>query len=168
MLWGENRGKWKGRQPLAWAASALPLSHNNRTITSPHNLPYVLHRWYWIPQSHTWQPFKMCSQNSVRVNRKILSDLFPASVKQDALSRHHIIPKTKFNFETYYFNYFTMISLLLEWPSDFQGVIFNSNFRDNVTSKDPDVEYRRKEFEDIFTKLETVGKQYSGTEMTPC
>lgn len=61
-----------------------------------------------------------------------------------------------------------MISLLLEWPSDFQGVIFISNFRDNVTSKDPDVEYRRKEFEDIFTKLETVGKQYSGTEMTPC
>ena len=61
-----------------------------------------------------------------------------------------------------------MISLLLEWPSDFQGVIFISNFRDNVTSKDPDVEYRRKEFEDIFTKLETVGEQYSGTEMTPC
>ena len=46
MLWGENRGKWKSRQPpgveprtpLAWAASALPLSHDSRTTTNPHNL----------------------------------------------------------------------------------------------------------------------------------
>ena len=45
MLWGENRGKWKSQQspgveprtPLAWAASALPLSHNSRTTTNPHN-----------------------------------------------------------------------------------------------------------------------------------
>ena len=41
MLWGENRG-WKCRQlpgvkprtPLAWAASALPLSHNSLTVVS--------------------------------------------------------------------------------------------------------------------------------------
>ena len=74
MLWGENRGKWKNRQspgveprtPLAWAASALPLSHNSWTTTSPHNPLYVLHKWYWMPQSHTWQPLSMCRQNSIR------------------------------------------------------------------------------------------------------
>ena len=68
MLWGENRGKWKGQQspgvksrtPLVWAASALPLSHNSRTTTNPHNPLYVLHRWYWMPQSYTWQPLSMC------------------------------------------------------------------------------------------------------------
>ena len=57
MLWGESRGKWKGRQllgveprtPLAWAASALPLSHDSWTINNPHNTLYVLHRWYWMP-----------------------------------------------------------------------------------------------------------------------
>ena len=45
MLWGKNRRKWKRRQlpgveprtPLAWAASALPLSHDSRTTTNPHN-----------------------------------------------------------------------------------------------------------------------------------
>ena len=50
MLWGENRGKWKrpaaarSRTPLAWAASALPLSHNSwmYVTTSPHNLLYIL------------------------------------------------------------------------------------------------------------------------------
>ena len=31
---------------LACAASALPLSYNNRTTTNPHNPLYVLHRWY--------------------------------------------------------------------------------------------------------------------------
>ena len=31
-----------------WAMSTLP--------TSPHNPLYVLLRWYWMPQSHTWQP----------------------------------------------------------------------------------------------------------------
>ena len=45
MLWGENRGKWKGRQLpgveprttlAAWAASALPLSHF--PLFSPHNI----------------------------------------------------------------------------------------------------------------------------------
>ena len=74
MLWGENRGKWKGRQPpsfepttpLAWAASALPLSYGNWTTTNPHNPLYVLHRWHRMPQSHTWQPLSMCRQNSVR------------------------------------------------------------------------------------------------------
>ena len=66
--------KVKGRQlsgieprtPLAWAANALPLSYGNRTITDPHNPLYVLHRWYWIPHSHTWQPLSMCRQKSVR------------------------------------------------------------------------------------------------------
>ena len=41
----------KGRQPpgvepripLAWAASALPLSHDSQTTTNPHNPLYVLH-----------------------------------------------------------------------------------------------------------------------------
>ena len=40
--------------------------HNSRTTTSPHNPLYVLHRWYWMPQSHTWQPLSMCCQNSIR------------------------------------------------------------------------------------------------------
>ena len=31
---------------LVCAASTLPLSYDNRTITSPHNPLYVLHRWY--------------------------------------------------------------------------------------------------------------------------
>ena len=46
MLWGENRGKWKSRELnpghlLAWAASALPLSHDSRTTTNPHNPLWV-------------------------------------------------------------------------------------------------------------------------------
>ena len=73
-IWGKNRGKWKSQQasgvkprtPLAWAATALPLSYNNWTTTNPHNLLYVLHRWDWMPQSHTWQPLSMYRQNSVR------------------------------------------------------------------------------------------------------
>ena len=36
------------------------LSHNSRTTTSPHNPLYVLYKWYWMPQSHTWQPLCMC------------------------------------------------------------------------------------------------------------
>ena len=74
MLWGKIEESEKGQQPpgveprtlLAWAASALPLSYGNRTTTSPHNPLYILHRWYWMPQSHTWQPLSMCRQNSVR------------------------------------------------------------------------------------------------------
>ena len=31
-----------------------------------HACTYVLHKWYSMPQSHTWQPFSMCRQNSVR------------------------------------------------------------------------------------------------------
>ena len=79
-----NRGKWKSRQspgveprtPLAWTASALPLSHNSRTTTNPHdplcildrwyNPLCILGRWYWMPQLHIWQPPSMCRQNSVR------------------------------------------------------------------------------------------------------
>ena len=42
MLWGKNREKWKGRQllgvkprtPLAWATSALPLTHNSQIATN--------------------------------------------------------------------------------------------------------------------------------------
>ena len=68
---GKNRGKWNCQQLpevelrtlLAWAASALPLSHDNRTTTNPHNPLYVLHRWYWMPQLHTWQPLRMCHWN---------------------------------------------------------------------------------------------------------
>ena len=51
-LWCENRGKWKGwqpptvepRTPLAWVASALPLSYSNQTTTNSHNPLYVLQR----------------------------------------------------------------------------------------------------------------------------
>ena len=73
ILWDENRGKWKGWQPpgiepktpLAWAVSALSLSHDSWMTTNLHNPLYLLHRWYWMPQSHTWQPLSMCRQNSV-------------------------------------------------------------------------------------------------------
>ena len=37
--WESNPGH------LACAASALPLSYDNQTTTSPHNPLYVLHRW---------------------------------------------------------------------------------------------------------------------------
>ena len=55
----KSRGKWKGRQslgveprtPLAWAASVLPLSYDSRTTLT------TLHRWYSMPQLHTWLPF---------------------------------------------------------------------------------------------------------------
>ena len=40
--------------------------HDSRTTTRPHNPLYVLHRWYWMPQSHTWQPLSICHQNSPR------------------------------------------------------------------------------------------------------
>ena len=53
------------RTPLAWAASALPLSYDSWTTTNTHNPLYILHRWYWMPQLHTWQPLSMCRQNSV-------------------------------------------------------------------------------------------------------
>ena len=60
------RTRVKPRTPLAWAASALSLSHDSRRTNPPHNPLYILHRWYWMPQSHTWQPLSMCHQNSVR------------------------------------------------------------------------------------------------------
>ena len=56
----------KPRTPLAWATSALPLNYGNQTTTNPQNPLYILHRWYWMPQSHTWQPLSMCHQNSIR------------------------------------------------------------------------------------------------------
>ena len=68
MLWGEVKKAGSHREPgvkpktpLAWAASALPLSHDSCTTTNPHNPLYVLHRWYWMPQSHTRQPFSLSS-----------------------------------------------------------------------------------------------------------
>ena len=50
---GENRGKWKGwqplrvepRTPLAWAASDLPLSNDSQTTTNPHNPS--MSWWFW-------------------------------------------------------------------------------------------------------------------------
>ena len=75
MLRGETGGKWKrptatgSRKPgtpLAWAASVLQQSYDHQTTTSPHNPLYVLHRRYWMPQLHTWQPLSMCCENSVR------------------------------------------------------------------------------------------------------
>ena len=41
------------------------MSHDSQTTTTPHNPLYVLQRWYWMPLSHTWQPFSMCCQNFV-------------------------------------------------------------------------------------------------------
>ena len=49
MLWGKNRrsekagSHWESNpgHPLAWAASALPLSHDSQTTTNPHNPLYV-------------------------------------------------------------------------------------------------------------------------------
>ena len=54
MLWGENRGKWKGRQlpgveprtPLTWAPSALPLSLDSRMTTNPHNPLCILYCFF--------------------------------------------------------------------------------------------------------------------------
>ena len=42
---------------LAWAASALPLSHNNQTTTIPHNPLHVLHtsipaQWFTVYALH--------------------------------------------------------------------------------------------------------------------
>ena len=72
MLWG---GKWKAgshqESNTGHLWLELPLSHNSRITTKPCNPLYVLHKWYWMPQSHTWQPLHMCCQNSV--NWKILS-----------------------------------------------------------------------------------------------
>ena len=43
----EKAGSCRESNPghQACAASALPLSYNSRTTTSPHNPLYVLHRW---------------------------------------------------------------------------------------------------------------------------
>ena len=55
-LWdGETNKQWRlpgvePRTPLAWAASALPLSYDSQTTTNLHNPLYVLHRWYWMLQ----------------------------------------------------------------------------------------------------------------------
>ena len=45
----EKAGSRRESNPghLAWAASGLPLSYDNRTTPSPHNPLYILHRWYW-------------------------------------------------------------------------------------------------------------------------
>ena len=56
MLWGRNRGKGrqplgvKPRTPLTWAASALPLSHDNRRTTNPHKPLYycIFTSWHLI------------------------------------------------------------------------------------------------------------------------
>ena len=48
-----------------YTKSQLSLSYGNRTTTNPHNPLYVLYRWYWMPQSHTWQPLSICCQHSV-------------------------------------------------------------------------------------------------------
>ena len=54
---------------LAWATSALPLIHDSWTTINPHNPLYVLHRWYWMPQSYTWQPISMCHRTPLGVDR---------------------------------------------------------------------------------------------------
>ena len=42
------------RTPLAWAASALPLTHDSRTTTNPHNPLYVLHKWSSLVNIVRW------------------------------------------------------------------------------------------------------------------
>lgn len=68
---------------LAFAASALSLRYDNRTMTSPHNSQYILHctGGTEVPQSHTRQPLSMCRQKSTSgVNQKII-----LSIKRDSL-----------------------------------------------------------------------------------
>ena len=47
---------------LTWQAVFCHWTVITRQPTSPHN---CLHRWYWMPQLHTWQPLSMCCENSV-------------------------------------------------------------------------------------------------------
>ena len=49
-----NRGKWKTHAGHLWLEPPV-LCHWATTEWQPPPL-YVLHRWYWMPQSHTWQP----------------------------------------------------------------------------------------------------------------
>ena len=74
MLWGEKRGNKKGqlspgvqpRTPLAWTASALPLSHDSLTATNPPKSSTCPAQVVLIASVHTWQPFSMCRQNPIR------------------------------------------------------------------------------------------------------
>ena len=52
----EKAGSCRKTNPghLACAASALPLSHDSRTTTNPHNPLYILHRYLSLtPGSHS-------------------------------------------------------------------------------------------------------------------
>ena len=65
----EKAGSRRESNPghLACAASALPLSYDNRTTTSPHNPLYVPAQvGLKCLSCNTWQPLSMCRQNSVR------------------------------------------------------------------------------------------------------
>ena len=77
MLWGEIRGKWKSRQrpgveprtPLAWVASALPLSHDSRMTTNPHYPLCVLISPHNI-QIHLFPAWgKMLSARRIKLNQ---------------------------------------------------------------------------------------------------
>ena len=78
ILWGENWKGWqslgvKPRTPLAWAASALPLSHNSWAITNPHNPLYALHKWTKC-LSHTPGNHLVCAiRTPLGVDQKIPS-----------------------------------------------------------------------------------------------
>ena len=65
----EKAGSRRESNPghLACAASALPLSYDNRTTTSPHN-PLLCTAQVGLKclSCNTWQPLSMCRQNSVR------------------------------------------------------------------------------------------------------
>ena len=52
---------WKSNPGCQCSATQL----RHWTTTNPHNHLYVLHRWYWMPQSHTREPLGMCRQNCV-------------------------------------------------------------------------------------------------------
>ena len=85
MLWGENRSKWNSWQSLgvepktslAWATSALPLSHDSQKTTNLNNHLCVLHRWYWVAQSHTWQPLPIV--HTIHFCHNYLSTVYTAS-----------------------------------------------------------------------------------------
>ena len=54
------------RKEIEWKAG---IQRWGMTTGQPSNCQpplYVWHRWYWMPQLHTWQPLRMCHQNSVR------------------------------------------------------------------------------------------------------
>ena len=69
----EESEKASSRTQHTSGARAQPLSHDSQTA-SPHNPLYMLHWWYWMPQSHTWQLHRICALRTLLgVDCKVLS-----------------------------------------------------------------------------------------------